>query len=54
MVSVACSHPDAAKVYASQLEYLADYSDWRDIATPYNLGRQIDGPDLEKIKACMK
>ena len=52
MVNVACSHPDAAKVYASQLEYLQDYSDWREIATPYNLGRQIVGPDLEKIFAC--
>lgn len=54
MVNVACSNPDAAKVYLSQLEYLEDYKDWREIATPYNLGRQIDGPDIEKIRACAK
>lgn len=54
MVNVACSHPDAAKVYLSQLEYLQDYKDWRAIATPYNLGRQIDGPDIEKVRACVK
>lgn len=52
MVNVACSHPDAAKVYASQLEYLNDYKDWREMSKPFNLGRSIDGPDLEKIKAC--
>jgi hypothetical protein len=54
MVNVACSNPDAAKVYASQLEYLKDYKDWREISKPFNLGRSIDGPDLEKIKACIK
>ncbi len=52
MVNVACSNPDAAKVYASQIEYLHDYKDWREMSKPFNLGRSIEGPDLEKIKAC--
>ncbi len=54
MISMACSNPDAAKVYASQMEYLHDYKDWRETSMPFNLGRPIDGPDLEKIKACLK
>ncbi|NOL52504.1 TRAP transporter substrate-binding protein DctP [Pelistega suis] len=54
MVDVACSNPDAAKVYASQLEYLQEYKDWRETSVPFNLGRSVEGPDLAKIKACVK
>lgn len=49
---VACENPLSAKVYASQISYLQDYSSWRDASVPFNLGRTPDGPDLEKIKAC--
>src|SRR5699024_5411030 len=35
MVEVACSGPLAAKVYLSQIEYLADYKDWRDASAPF-------------------
>ena len=49
---VACENPTSAKVYLSQLEYLADYSSWRSASAPFNLGRNPDGPDLEKIRAC--
>ncbi len=54
MVEVACSSPLAAKVYASQVQYLHDYKPWRDASAPFNLGRSPEGPDLDKIKACLK
>lgn len=54
MVEVACSSPLAAKVYASQVQYLNDYKEWRSASAPFNLGRNAPGPDLEKIKACIK
>lgn len=49
---VACANPTSAKVYLSQLEYLQDYSAWRDASAPFNLGRTPNGPDIEKIRAC--
>ena len=49
---VACENPNSAKVYLSQLEYLQDYSAWRDASAPFNLGRTPDGPDIEAIRAC--
>ena len=48
----ACENPDSAKVYLSQLEYLADYAKWRDASAPFNLGRTPNGPDIEAIRAC--
>lgn len=49
---VACENPSSAKVYLSQLEYLQDYSNWRKASAPFNLGRDPNGPDIEKIRAC--
>lgn len=54
MIEVACSSPLAAKVYVSQVEYLDDYKNWREASKPFNLGRNPDGPDLDKLKACLK
>lgn len=54
MLEVACTSPLAAKVYVSQVEYLADYKQWRDASAPFNLGRSPNGPDLEKLRACIK
>lgn len=54
MIDVACSNPTAAQVYLSQVEYLHDYKDWRTASAPYNLGRVITGPDIDKLKACAK
>lgn len=54
MVEVACSSPLAAEVYNSQVEYLAEYKEWRDASAPFNLGRSPDGPDLDKLKECLK
>ncbi|MGR3527079.1 MAG: TRAP transporter substrate-binding protein DctP [Paracoccaceae bacterium] len=52
IVQTACENPSSAKVYLSQLEYLADYAKWRDASAPFNLGRTPNGPDIEAIRAC--
>ncbi|EKE44889.1 extracellular solute-binding protein,family 7 [Oceaniovalibus guishaninsula JLT2003] len=52
ITEVACENPTSAKVYLSQLEYLADYAQWRDASVPFNLGRTPDGPEIEPIRAC--
>ncbi|MHC5655311.1 TRAP transporter substrate-binding protein DctP [Stappia sp.] len=52
IVETACETPSSAKVYLSQLSYLADYSGWREASAPFNLGRTPNGPDIEKIRAC--
>ncbi|SES68508.1 TRAP transporter substrate-binding protein DctP [Paracoccus homiensis] len=49
---VACENPLSAKVYASQVGYLQDYSSWRDASAPFNLGRTPNGPDLAKLQEC--
>ncbi|PVA09859.1 ABC transporter substrate-binding protein [Pelagivirga sediminicola] len=53
IVEVACENPNSAKVYVSMLEYLDDYSQWRDASAPFNLGRTPNGPDVQAIKDCM-
>ncbi len=52
IIETACENPASAKVYLSQLEYLADYAKWRDASAPFNLGRSPNGPDIEAIRAC--
>jgi len=52
ITEVACENPLSAKVYASQLGYLQDYSSWREASAPFNLGRTPNGPDLAAIQAC--
>ena len=52
MEEVACENPLSAKVYASQITYLHEYASWRNASAPFNLGRDPNGPDLEKIQAC--
>lgn len=54
IVETACANPNSAKVYLSQLEYLADYAKWRDASAPFNLGRTPNGPDIEAVRACVK
>ena len=49
---VACENPTSARVYLSQLEYLDQYSNWRNASAPFNLGRVPAGPDLETIRGC--
>ncbi len=52
IVEVSCENPNSARVYLSMLEYLADYSGWREASAPYNLGRTPNGPDIEAIREC--
>ncbi len=53
ITETACANPNSAKVYASMLDYLADYAQWRDASAPFNLGRTPNGPDVQTIKDCM-
>lgn len=49
----ACANPLFAKVAASQLQYLQDYTTWRDMQGEFALGRNLtEFPDIEKIKGC--
>jgi TRAP-type mannitol/chloroaromatic compound transport system substrate-binding protein len=43
-----------AKAAYSMFKYMKDMSQWRDIQSPYNYGRNINLPDLEKLKAYSK
>ena len=52
IVEVACENPSSARVYLSMLEYVQDYSGWRDASAPYNLGRTPEGPSIEAIREC--
>lgn len=53
LVDEACANPLFAKVAVSQLEYLQDYSTWREMQGEFAMGRNIsDFPDLEKIRSC--
>lgn len=52
IVEASCSNPLSAKVYASMVSYLEDYSSWRNASAPFNLGRTPGGPDLAEIEAC--
>lgn len=52
IVEVACENADSARVYASMIGYLEDYSTWRSASAPFDLGRTPDGPDLAEIEAC--
>ncbi|RKF14026.1 ABC transporter substrate-binding protein [Roseovarius spongiae] len=53
IVETACANPNSAKVYASMLDYIEDYAQWRDASAPFNLGRTPEGPDAQAIKDCM-
>lgn len=49
----ACANPLFAKVAVSQLQYLQDYTQWRDMQSEFALGRNLtEFPDFEKIKSC--
>lgn len=53
IIQAACDDPLTAKVYHSQISYLQDYSLWRGMSEPYNLGRNPELPDLAEIEACL-
>lgn len=54
IVSSSCENEMTAKVYHSQISYLKNYANWRDLSAPYNLSRTIDNlPSLDAIEKCM-
>lgn len=54
LATEACDNPLYAKVAASQVEFLQDYGNWRELQGDFAMGRNLDSlPDLEKIKGCM-
>jgi TRAP-type mannitol/chloroaromatic compound transport system substrate-binding protein len=53
IVESSCESPAAAAVYHSQVSYLGDYSRWRGMSAPFNLGRTPNLPDLKAIADCM-
>jgi TRAP-type mannitol/chloroaromatic compound transport system substrate-binding protein len=53
IVQSSCEDPMVAKIYHSQISYLQDYSLWRGMSEPFNLGRNPPTPDLAEIEACM-
>ncbi|MCO6388725.1 TRAP transporter substrate-binding protein DctP [Aliihoeflea sp. 40Bstr573] len=53
LVDEACANPLFAKVALSQLEYLDDYSQWRDMQGEFSLGRNLsEFPDIEAVRGC--
>ncbi|MCA8927050.1 MAG: TRAP transporter substrate-binding protein DctP [Alphaproteobacteria bacterium] len=54
LVEQSCENPLFAKVAYSQVDFLQKYRDWRAMAAPFGVGRNIANmPDLEAIKKCM-
>lgn len=55
LVQEACGNPLFAKVALSQLEYLKDYAEWREMQGEFALGRNLsEFPDIEAIRKCVK
>ncbi|WP_372070328.1 TRAP transporter substrate-binding protein DctP (plasmid) [Tistrella mobilis] len=53
LVDEACANPLFAKIAASQVEYMADYAEWRGMAGDFAMGRNLSKlPDVAKLKSC--
>ncbi len=44
-------NPDFAKAAYSMFKFMGDMAEWRKMQSPYNYGRNIKLPDMEKLKA---
>lgn len=54
LVEQSCENPLFAKVAYSQVDFLQKYSEWRSLAEPFGVGRNIKNmPDLSAIEKCM-
>lgn len=54
ILSSSCENKLTAKIYHSQISYLKNYANWRDLSAPYNLSRVNDNlPSLDAINKCM-
>lgn len=55
LVDESCANPLFAEVALSQLEYMQDYSTWREMQGEFAVGRNIaELPDIEAVRACAK
>lgn len=54
ILEYAKENPLYAKVAYSQLKFMADSREWRDVSSPFSYGRSFEAPNLEKIKAQIK
>lgn len=53
LVEESCANPLFAEVALSQLEYLQDYSQWREMQGEFALGRNLsEMPDVEAVREC--
>lgn len=52
LVKESCENPLFAKIAASQVQFLQEYADWRELQGQFGFGRNPTMPDLQKIKAC--
>lgn len=54
LVEQSCENPLFAKIAHSQLEFMREYRDWRDLASPFGVGRNLqEKPDIEAVEECM-
>ncbi len=53
LMSEACDNPLYAEIAVSQLTFMQDYADWRELQGEFAMGRNMSSyPDLEALKAC--
>lgn len=52
LVKESCEDQLFAKVAYSQVKYMNEYRQWRELQGPFGFGRNPKMPDLAKIKAC--
>ncbi|MBA1149245.1 TRAP transporter substrate-binding protein DctP [Ectothiorhodospiraceae bacterium WFHF3C12] len=55
LVEASCDNPLYAEIAYSQVKFLADYADWRELQQPFGFGRNLSSlPDAGKIESCME
>ncbi|WP_188857606.1 TRAP transporter substrate-binding protein DctP [Marinobacterium nitratireducens] len=54
MLESSCENKLTAEIYYSQISYLNDYANWRDVSVPFNLSQANHNlPSLDAIKKCI-
>lgn len=53
LVRDSCENPLFAKIALSQLQFMQDYADWRDLQSTFAFGRNLKSfPDMDRIREC--
>ncbi len=53
LVEASCESPLYAQIALSQIEYMQEYSTWRELQGAFAFGRNLSSmPDVEKIRSC--